>query len=148
MSLLLKLTDGSGNYPVDMSDLNPKFTFTGTNPLIVIEPPAPPTASSTAYSNFNAICVNLAMFAPRITISFTETGGLTSNPFDLTQNSTIWSKLMYLFQIDKNKKRLYVVHATNYLYCQISTYRVTNDAGQKDLLNHTVELVLLSSVSQ
>jgi hypothetical protein len=131
-----------------MSDLDPKFTFTGTNPLILVKPPAPLTASSTAYSNFNAICVNLAMFAPRISISFTESGGLTTNPFDLTQSTTIWSKLMYLFQVNKDKKRLYVVHATNYLYCQIETYRVTSDAGQKDILNHTIELVLLSSVSQ
>lgn len=162
MVALLKLTDGTGSISINMTNMNPSFTFTGTNPFIQIDPPQPITSSATAYSNFNSIVVNLAMFAPRISISFTEgpiavktagagggafTMGLGNDPFNLSGISTIFQSLIWMFQIDKNKKKFYLNTASNYLWCHISSYRASVVAGQKDIVNHQLELTLVGEGS-
>jgi hypothetical protein len=147
MAYTLKITDGStgSSVVVDMTNLDPKFSYVANNPFIIIEPPNPATASDTPVDNFNAVCVNLSMFAPRITITFTEYGGLGDTPFHLSTKTTNFSKLVYFSQIDKDKKRLYV--NSDYVWCQISSYRAQNDAGKKDIVIHTLDVTILGAVS-
>jgi hypothetical protein len=160
---LIKLTDSTGNISIDITKMNPTFLFMGNNPFIQVDPPQPLTPSSTAYLNFNSIVVNLAMFAPRISISFTEgpesvktagknggayTMGLGSDPFNLSGIYTIFSALVWLYQINREKKMLYINSASNYVLCHISSYRATVVAGQKDIVNHQLELVLVGVASQ
>jgi hypothetical protein len=144
----LKLTSDDGLVSIDMSSMGAGVSFIGNNPYIIVEPPAPSTASNIAYENFNAVVINLAMFAPRVSISFTEKTGLGTDPFNLSARTTIFSKLLYLFQTDKGKKKLYINSSSNYLYCQISAYRANNISGQKDIVNHSLDLVLVSTVSK
>lgn len=145
----LKITSYDGStVSVDFASMDARLTFTINNPFIIIEPPNPTTASDTAYENFNAICINLSMFAPKVSIEFTETSGLGSNPFALSTRTSVFSKLIYLSQIDKSKKRLYINSNSNYVYCQISNYRAQNAAGKLDIITHNLDVTLLGSVSQ
>jgi hypothetical protein len=148
MAATLKITDGStgSTTVVDMTNLDPKFTYTATNPFIIIKVPNPVDASDTPINNFNAVCINLAMFAPRISITFTESGGLGDTPFHLYTRTTNFSKLVYFSQIDKDKKRLYV--NSDYVWCQIDSYRAQNDAGKKDIVVHYLDVTILGGVSQ
>ena len=154
---LLKITDDV--VTIDMTNMNPTISVSGNNPLIIIEPPAP-GPSATATDNFNAVVVNLGMFAPRINITFTDTGniacqgstptaedGFGSDPFNQSVIYTTFQRLLYLFQGVKSKKKLYLNHNSNYVYVQISGFRATNVAGQKNIMTFSVDLVLVGAIS-
>lgn len=151
LSYTLIISDYYIAISVDMSNYSPQFNFTISNPFIQYDPPQPEAGSATAYENFNSVVVNLAMFAPRVTLTFTETTGIGDDPFNwasVTQDATNFVKLSYLAQIDKNLKRLYVNDEDNCVYCQISNYRATCVAGEKDIVRHSLDLVLISKVNE
>ena len=151
---LLKITNGDGGartISIDLTNMNPTVSVSASNPLIAIEPPNPSAGSATAIENFNAVVVNLAMFAARVNITFVDNnktwGGFGVDPFNMDTLATNFQKLMYLFQIDKTKKKLYINHDTNYIYVQIASFRVTNVAGQKDLMNFSLDLIVVGAAS-
>lgn len=151
MTSQITLSNWARTLSVDITNYSPNFSFIITNPLIQFDPPQPTTGSATASQNFNSVVVNLAMFAPRISLTFTEITGIGDDPFDwsnVMQSSTNFVKLAYLSQIDKELKCLYLNDATNCAYCQIASYRATCVGGQKDIVNHTLELVLISEVNE
>lgn len=151
MTSEIVLSNWARTLSIDITNYSPQFAFTITNPMIQYDPPQPEAGSATASENFNSVVVNLAMFAPRITLNFTEKTGIGDDPFDwsdVTQSSTNFVKLSYLAQIDKELKCLYVNDASNCVYCQISSYRATCNAGEKDIVKHSLDLVLISKVNE
>jgi hypothetical protein len=159
----LRLTDNMDIYNLDMTACNPTVSISGSNPLIVIEPPAPGPAAK-AIDNFNAVVVNLGMSTPRMNITFTETGknalgvgtagtaeaGFGSDPFNLSAIYTRSQMLMYLYQSEKDKKKLYMnnISTTGFVYVHIASFRITNVAGQKDIMNFSIDLILVGLASQ
>jgi hypothetical protein len=145
-------------YNVDMTHMNPTVSISGSNPLIVIEPPSP-DASATARDNFNAVVVNLGMFAPRINITFTDPGpsshqvlptlegGFGADPFNMAAQYTVFQTLYYLYQSVKEKKKLYINHTSNFVYVQISGFRATNVAGQKNIMNYSIDMIVVGTAS-
>jgi hypothetical protein len=151
MTNQITLSNWERTISVDITNYHPQFTFTTNNPFIQYDPPQPPAGSATASENFNSVVVNLAMFAPKISLTFTELTGIGDNPFDwssVDQNSKNFVKLSYLSQIDKNLKCLYINDNNNCLYCQIASYRGTCVAGEKDIVRHALDLVLISKVNE
>lgn len=146
MVALLKITSTDGStVSVDMTNLNPTYTYSGTNPQAIIPPPTPDTASSTAYNNTNAVAINLGMMMTYVDVSFTSKDGIGA--YDMTTLDTNHKKLKWLFEGQKTYKRLYVNDAANYLRVQILNYRCTNVAGQKDIVNHSLTMVLVGGDS-
>lgn len=151
LSTQLTLSNYTRTISIDVTNYSPQFNFTISNPFIQYDPPQPEAGSELAYENFNSVVVNLAMFAPRITLTFTETTGIGDDPFNwgsISQYSTNFVKLAYLAQIDKDLKCLYVNDESNCIYCQISNYRATCVAGEKDIVRHSLDLVLISKVNE
>jgi hypothetical protein len=154
----LRIADNMDIYNIDMTNMNPTVSISGSNPLIVIEPPAP-QASATARDNFNAVVVNLGMFAPRVNITFTDPGpsskqvlptlegGFGSDPFNLSVQYTVFQTLYYLYQSVKEKKKLYINSTTNFVWVQISGFRATNAAGQKNITNYSIDMIVVGESS-
>lgn len=145
---ILKITDKNDSNLVDFASMNPSFSFTGTNPAIILEVPTPKTGTDTAKDNFNAVVVNLCMFAARCQISFTEMVGLGTNPFGLSSKTTTFSKLYFLFSCDPTKKKLYVNTSTEYVWVQILSYRANIGAGQMNIVKHDLDFVIVGESSQ
>jgi hypothetical protein len=141
----LKITNDTGtSVSVDMTNLNPKLTVTGSNPISVIPPPSPSTGSATAYSNISTILINLKMLTIRVTIDFTSKDGI-GDLLNLQTLTTNAQKLMYFFNTVSIRKKIYINTDSNYAYCHIMSYSCTEVAGQKGIVNHSLELVLVSS---
>lgn len=146
MVYALKITSRDGStVSVDMTNLNPVYTYSGSNPVAVIPPPTPDTASATAYNNTNAVAINLAMMLTYADITFTSYDGV--GDYDMTALTTIHKKLKYLFENSKDYKLLYVNTTTNPTRVHILNYRAVNVAGQKDIVNHSLTCVFVGADS-
>lgn len=141
-----KITSNDGSTVVaDLTNLNPTISFSMRNPVATLPVPYPATASATAYSNVNTVSINFKMLMVNVSVSFTtkDTGGFGDDAYNFTSLTTLFQKLMYLGTLDRMKKRIYLNSTTNYLWGQITSYSADNVAGQKDIVRHTIELVLV-----
>jgi hypothetical protein len=142
----LKITSSDGStVSVDMTNLHPTYSFSGSNPVAIIPPPTPDTASATAYNNTNAVGINLGMMLSYADISFISYDGI--GDYDMTSLTTNHKKLKYLFENVKDYKRLYINSTTNYARVHILNYRATNAAGQKDIVTHNLTCVFVGADS-
>jgi hypothetical protein len=146
-----KITSNDGTTVVaDLTNLNPSISFSMRNPVATLPVPYPATASATAYSNINTVSINFKMLMTTVNVSFTtvETGGYGADAYNFTSLTTTFQKLMYLGTLDRTKKRIYLNSTTNYLWGQITSYSADNVAGQKDIIRHNLEIVLVGNKAQ
>jgi hypothetical protein len=151
MTYSFKLTSNDGATVVaDLTNLNPNISFSMRNPVATLPVPYPATASATAYSNVNTVSINFKMLMTTVSVSFItkDTGGYGDDAYNFTSLTTIFQKLMYLGTLDRTKKRLYLNSTTNYLWVQITSYSADNVAGQKDIVKHNLEMVLVGNKAQ
>lgn len=147
----IKITSGDGtSQVVDMTNRGENVDIDIKNPIAVIALPTN-SGNATAYSNFNTVTVNIKMLNVYINVSFTSKDGFGDDPYNfssVTSSSTIFKQLSYLASIDATKKRLYLNSASNYLYCQILDYDASTSGGKKDIITHTLQLVVVGGNAQ
>jgi len=148
MTYLLKITDNAGTLSVDMSAMNPSFTFNFSNPIITIPTPMDEAAPIDAKSKWNVVTMNLNMNTQTINIVFEETSGITvlGSPINWATPTTVFEKLLTM-ATDPDKKKLYVNDdSAEFCLCEIKGYNVTVDTGRKDLLKHSLTLVIAANM--
>lgn len=146
MARLLAISDGSSTITATLTNYNPTVTFNLSNPIALVPPPTPDSESALAYANINAIAINIGMMLPTVTITFIDKSGIGDSPLGSTYvDSSTFQKLWHLAYIDKNKKKLWINSST--VWCQITDYKATVVAGQKDVISHMLQLALVSAES-
>ena len=134
----LKITNGAGDVSVDMVAMNPDMTVTLSNPMIDFAAPTVDIAPTGAAS-FNQYTFNIGFLTNGITITFTESGGVGS--LYNTTRATVFEKLFYLSYFDKPYKKFYM-NDTDYIPVAITSYRAHMGPGKKDIVEHTLGLVI------
>lgn len=137
----LSIANRAGTLSVDFSKMNPDFTLTVNNPLIDFAKPTddvPVTGSAT----FNVVAINIGFLSNGITISATEEGGLGS--LYTTTRTTTFEKLFYLTYFDKSYKNFYL-NDTDPIPVSITNYRAHVGTGKKDIVDHTLSLMITTT---
>jgi hypothetical protein len=149
MTYSVKITSFDGGVVVDMTNMNPNFSFDFNNPIIKIPTPMDPDRSLDNQSKWKTVTFNLNMCLQTVMIDFTEPSGLGvlgSAPNWSSSCSTVFEKIMYLAtELNENKKILYINDAVFGLV-EIEGYRVSIEAGRKDLVKHTLTLPLVANI--
>ena len=146
MTYLLKIANSGGTVSVDMTAMNPNFTFNFNNPIITIPTPMDETASIGPSSLWSVVTMNLNMNEQTIQINFKEVSGIGNlgSAVNIVTPTTVFEKLMNL-AIDHTKKKLYINDATAYFaMVEIQGYNATVAAGGKDFVEHSLTFVVAS----
>jgi hypothetical protein len=149
MTYLLKIADSSGTVSVDMTQMNPNFVFQFSNPIITIPTPMDETNVIGPSATWNVVTMNLNMNTQNVQITFKETSGignLGSAVNFVTNPTTVFEKLLHL-ATDPTKKKLFINDdAAYFAYVEIEGYNATVSPGGKDFVEHSLNLVLSSSM--
>jgi hypothetical protein len=145
MTYKLTLANQDDTISVDMMPLNPQFTFNISNPIITIPTPTDETTASGA-PKFNVYTINIGMLTSTFNIVLKEYGGLGTIP-PPSPPVTVHEKLFSLSYWDKKYKCLYV-NGDYAIPVQIQGYRVSLSPGAKDIVDHTLTMVLTNSESE
>jgi hypothetical protein len=137
----LLLTNQAATVSVNLALSNPDFSLTINNPLIDFSTPTDDIAYNAA-PTFNIYAINIGFLTNGVTLTFKESGGLGSI-LNATR-STVFEKLFYLSFFDKTYKKFYL-NDTNYIPVSITAYRVHVGPGMKDLVEHTLTLMITNS---
>jgi len=144
MTYALSLKDQDGSIVVDLMAVNANVTFNVTNPIIDIPTPAA-EVTETGLPEFNVYTINIGFLRSTININFKEAGGFGS-VFNTTR-TTYFEKLYYLSNYVKGYKLLYVDHASG-IPVQIMGYRANVAPGAKDIVDHTLTLLIGNTESE
>jgi hypothetical protein len=157
MTYLLKIVNGddsdkwtANELYVDFTNgLNPSFTFNFSNPIITIPTPMSEDDVISKTAKWNVVTMNLNMNTQTINIEAKESlTGLTLSSgainFDTAATMTVFEKLLAL-SMDSAKKKLYINDSSEpFALVEIEGYRASVGAGAKDLIEHSLTLVVSS----
>jgi hypothetical protein len=144
MTYSLYLTSYDHTVVVDLTAMNPNFTFDYNNPLIKIPTPWEDMPDDPT-KKWNVVTLNINMSSQTVLLDFTEMSGLGNlgSAVNFDAPVTVFEKMLYLCrQRDEYKKQLWVNDA-KFGDVEIEGYRVSIPAGRKDLVQHSVTLVLI-----
>ena len=137
----LTLTNQAGDISIDLAKMNPDFSLSVTNPLIDFSTPTE-DITTTGNATFNVYAINIGFLTNGITLTFTEAGGLGS--IYRTTRTTVFEKLFYLAFFDKTYKKLYL-NDTDFIPVAITSYRAHVGPGKKDIVDHTLGLMITNT---
>jgi len=135
------LTNQAGTISVDLADMHTDFSLTLNNPLIDFSTPTDDIAVGAAPA-FNVYAINIGFLTNGVTLTFKEDGGLGSL-LNATR-TTVFEKLFYLTFFDKTYKKFYL-NDTNYIPVSITAYRAHVGPGMKNIIDHTLTLMITNS---
>ena len=155
MTYLLKLAGPLGATPtwdIDMTNMNPSWSYRYHNPLIQIPTPAPTpddrTVGTPMTDTWAVVTININMSQSMITIKFKEYGGLTKNNegANIINPTTVYERMLVLCSEPK-KKRLYINDSVaEFGEVSIISYTADIAPGSKDIIDHSVTLVMSSTM--
>lgn len=146
MTYSLKLTSTDGLIVVDMTNMNPTFSYDYNNPIIKIPTPKDETLMLTKKNLWSTVTLNLNMNLETVMIDFTENSGFGVNgaPINFATPTTVFEKIIHLAMQPNEKKKKLLVNEEFFGFVEIEGYRISNEAGKKDLVTHHLTLPLVS----
>lgn len=150
MTYMLKLVENCVTTPVeiDFTSLNPTFTFNYSNPVISINMPKDKNAGS-IFDGWNSVIINLNMCSVTVTIEWMDLAGVGVAGAIPAEDAptTTFEKMMY-FTKQGLPVVLYINDAgTKFGVATIERWNAKVIAGQKDIVNHSVTLIMTSKYS-
>jgi hypothetical protein len=143
MTYILKITDvnETASTAVDMTHMNPQFSYRFSNPVIVIPTPMSEEWATKSSDIWSTVTISLNMSQVSVTITFKEAGGLVgTGGFDINTPVTVFERLMHLSRKAEPKK-LFVNNSTDEMApVAIMAYTAVTNPGQKDIVEHSLTL--------